>query len=157
MSLSKGWSWVFLAMLAGGFALFALWPNLSGGGDAPGDRPSGSTGVPRVAEGKVLFGQHCAVCHAPGARGQHPALPMGGMSDSGTYIAPALNGTGHAWHHSPGALFRVIKTGSPAADSPMRAFQDRLNDADIRAVLDYIFSLWPAPLRARYEEMMKGR
>lgn len=150
-SLSKGWTWTLLLLLAGGFGWYLYWP-----AGSEGQVPTTVTPA-QVAKGETLFAQHCAACHGPEARGQVAAQPMGGVSDNGTYIAPALNGRGHAWHHPPEMLFDVIRNGSPAADSPMKGFQGRLHDRDIQAVLGYVFSLWPESLRLRYERMMKGR
>lgn len=102
--------------------------------------------------GETLFAQNCAACHGDKAAGENPRFLKGGAKPGGSYWAPALDGTAHAWHHSPDALFRIIKDGSPARNSPMRGWGDRLDDQDIHSLLAYLQSLWPDPLRSRYEQ-----
>ncbi len=105
-----------------------------------------------IALGKGLFATNCAVCHGPGAVGENLQSVRGGRKPGGGYWAPALNGTAHAWHHPPDGLFQVIKEGSPAADSPMRGWEDRLSDREIHGLIAYQLSLWPEPLRLRYDK-----
>lgn len=137
-------SWVLIlaAIVALGYVLI---PN---GGTERGGIDSSPEAV---SKGQALFAQHCATCHGEGAVGQNPDSPMGGVTEAGTYIAPAMNGTGHAWHHPPDALFRVVKHGSPAENSPMKGWSGTLSDAEVRAVLGYLHSLWPEELRRRYD------
>lgn len=145
--LSRGWTWALVLGVVAGFGAFVLepvWRPLLSPAPAP---------EVLAAEGARVYREHCATCHGPGAEGQVPAQHMGGRRADGTYIAPALNGTAHAWHHAPEALFRIVKTGSPAADSPMRGFAERLSDREIEAVLAWLQSLWPERLRARYRTM----
>ena len=104
-----------------------------------------------IAQGKQLYGQYCASCHGPNGEGELPAQPMGGQRADGTYIAPAMTRTGHAWHHGPDTLFSVIKDGSPAKGSPMVGWGGTLDDEQIHAVIAYIRSLWPMQLRERYD------
>lgn len=105
-----------------------------------------------VARGEDLFAQNCAQCHGEKAVGENAQFVKGGTKPGGSYWAPALNGSAHAWHHPPDALFEIIKKGSPADDSPMRGLGDKLSDEDIHAVLAYLQSLWPEQLRKRYEQ-----
>lgn len=120
-------------------------------------RPGGSTrslavSAGEVARGEALFRQYCQECHGPGAQGENPLSPMGGGKPGGGYLAPALNARGHAHHHPPDVLFGYLRDGSPAADSPMRGFKDRLTEADMRAVLGYVWSLWPEPMQRGYAQ-----
>jgi len=145
--LSKGWTWAIVLALVAGFAAFVLeplWRPLLSRPPAPGEL---------LTLGASLYRQNCAACHGPDAQGQVAGQPMGGQRADGTYIAPALNGTAHAWHHAPGQLFELIKHGSPAPDSPMKGWAERMSDREIEAVLAYIQSLWPERLRARYRSM----
>jgi mono/diheme cytochrome c family protein len=72
--------------------------------------------------------------------------------------APPQDSTGHTWHHPDAALFEIVKRG-PAAlapagyESDMPGFADTLSDAEIRDVLAYIRSRWPAEIRARQAAM----
>jgi mono/diheme cytochrome c family protein len=73
------------------------------------------------------------------------------MKPGGGYLAPALDVSGHMHHHAPDVLMSYLKNGSPAEDSSMRSFQDRMSDQDMRAVLAYLWSLWPEELQSVYE------
>lgn len=145
--LSARWTWVLLLGVVAAFAAFIfepLWRPLVSAPPPPAEL---------AALGETVYRTQCAQCHGAGAEGQVPGQHMGGQRADGTYIAPALNGTAHAWHHAPDQLFRLIKHGSPAPDSPMKGFADRLSDSEIQAVLTYIQSLWPESLRRRYRSM----
>ncbi len=145
--MSKGVTWAVLLLFGAGFAAFVtepLWNNA---------QPIPVGDAAQVALGAEMFTANCQACHGAGAVGQIPSQRMGGEDDNGVYIAPALNGTAHAWHHPEDALFRTIKKGSIAQQSPMKGFEGRLSDGEIRAVLAYIQSLWPADLLARYRRM----
>lgn len=144
--LSTRLTWAVLILALAIFTWVVLTPSRNGGGATA----SMTADPEQIARGNALFAQNCAICHGPQARGQDPQSPRGGMTTAGAYIAPALNGTGHAWHHPPDALFDTIKNGSRAADSPMRGFKGRIEDDGIRDVLAYIFSLWPPSIQARY-------
>ncbi len=143
--IGKQWSWVLIAV-ALATALF-FWGRawLAGTSGGAVDRVS-------IAQGEQLFAQNCAVCHGPQARGEDPAQSRGGVKPGGSYLAPALNGTGHAWHHGPDQLFRIVKEGSPAEKSTMKGWQGRMSDAEIRAVIAYFQTLWPPPVRGRYTQ-----
>ena len=149
--LSKTWTWALLAAVVVGFGLFVtepLWSPLLVDADPPPEE--------QVAQGAALYQRNCMVCHGPEATGQDPARPNGGNRTDGSFIAPALNGTAHTWHHAPALLFDLVKNGSPAPESPMRGWSDRMTDAEIRAVLAYVQSLWPPELLARYRRTHGG-
>ena len=150
--LSKNATWLVLALVVVGFMAFVTepyWNQGSGGTEYAGQQAM-------VEDGKKIYAVNCAACHGLNAVGQDPASRMGGQRPDGTYIAPALNGTAHSWHHPPDALFSIIKNGSPAKDSPMRGFGERLDDGQINAVLAYIQSLWPPQILSRYRQMNGG-
>lgn len=100
--------------------------------------------------GERIFAKNCLVCHGPEAIGEDPSQPRGGIKANREYLAPALNGKGHTWHHANEELLNIIKNGSIADDSPMKGFKDRLSDQEIVAVLDYIKSLWPEEIQKRH-------
>jgi mono/diheme cytochrome c family protein len=108
-------------------------------------------------DGQALFHRYCAGCHGEKAVGQDPATPNGGWLDDGSPIAPALNGTAHSWHHEPELLFDYVKTGSVDPESPMPSFGDRLDDGQVRAIIDYFQSLWPEKIRNLYEGRFPGK
>jgi len=109
----------------------------------------------QIQQGKDLFIQNCASCHGAGAVGQDTKRPKGGTDSKGVYIAPALNGKGHAWHHSNDMLFNTVKNGSIAEESPMRAHKDRLSDDEIISIIHYFKSLWPQEIQIRHAQRPK--
>ena len=121
--------------------------------------PASLSTVPKVesiSQGKVLFDKNCQSCHGPGARGQDIYRPMGGTASNGDFIAPALNGTGHAWHHPDEMLFNNIKNGSMANNSPMKGFKDKLDDKEIVSIMHYFKSLWPEKIRISHARRSKN-
>ncbi len=112
--------------------------------------PLASVSPGEVARGEALYRQYCMACHGEQAQGENPLAPQGGGKPGGGYLAPALNARGHAHHHPPDVLFGYLRNGSPALDSPMRSFRDRLSEEDMHAVLGYLWSLWPESLRRNY-------
>ena len=120
----------------------------------PWESPISETPTPQnLGRGAQLFAQHCAQCHGPAGIGENPQQARGGMKADGSYLAPALNGTGHTWHHPTGMLFNIIKNGSRAENSAMRGFKGRLKDEEIHTVIKYLKSLWPEKIRKHYEKM----
>ncbi|MBF0352885.1 MAG: cytochrome c [SAR324 cluster bacterium] len=104
----------------------------------------------QIEQGEQLFTQNCVSCHGPGARGENPNQPMGGEKPEGGYLAPALNGKGHAWHHPNETLFEIVKKGSIASDSPMRGFEGKLTDDEIVSTIQYFKSLWSDEIKMRH-------
>jgi mono/diheme cytochrome c family protein len=108
-----------------------------------------------VAQGEALYRQHCAACHGADLEGQpnwREKLPDGGLP------APPHDETGHTWHHPDAVLFQMTRQGGQALAPPgfksnMPGFGDRLTDRQIWAVLAYIKSHWPPPVRRRQEQI----
>ena len=105
--------------------------------------------------GHQLYMSNCSTCHGAQGEGQNPNSPKGGINANGTYIAPSLNGAGHTWHHSNEVLFKTVKEGSIASDSPMRGFGDRLSDEKIVTVIQYFKSLWPEKIRTHHAMLIQ--
>ena len=105
----------------------------------------------QVATGQRVYEAHCGSCHGARLEGQprwRERLPNGRLP------APPHDPTGHTWHHSDEALFRITKEGVAAIaggnyQSDMPPFKGVLSDAEIWAVLAYIKSTWPESIRAR--------
>ncbi len=95
----------------------------------------------QLLRGKKVFKESCAVCHGDSGQGLtenwREALP------DGTYPAPPVNGTAHAWHHSREALLRTINNGGIPLGGTMPPFKDKLTDKQKEEVLAYVMSLWP--------------
>mgnify|MGYP001026006298 FL=1 len=116
----------------------------------PPDSLSASATPTQIKLGEKLFAENCLSCHGSGARGENLAQSRGGQKADGSYLAPALNGTGHAWHHPNEMLFSTVKDGSVAKDSTMLGFKEKLSDDDIVAVLQCVKSLWPDEIQVRH-------
>ncbi len=137
----KLWAGLGVAILIGIGAYFY---------NKPPESLSASSTPNQVAQGELLFKANCQSCHGADAKGENPTLSRGGTKPGGGYLAPALNGTGHAWHHADQMLFGIIKNGSVADDSPMIGFKDKLSDDEIVAVMQYFKSLWPEKIQTMH-------
>ena len=114
----------------------------------------------QLAAGAQIYATHCASCHGEKLEGQpdwRKKLPNGRMP------APPHDDSGHTWHHTDKWLFLVVENGmvSPLArygyQSDMPAFNDKLSDRQIRAVLAYIKSHWSEETLRKREEMLANR
>ena len=103
-----------------------------------------------IAQGERLFARDCAICHGKKAIGEDATRPQGGWHQGVGQVAPALNGTGHAWHHPPAHFFEKIKHGTRVENSRMVGWKGRLTDYEILSVIAYFQSLWPGPILAAY-------
>jgi mono/diheme cytochrome c family protein len=109
-----------------------------------------------IMQGEKVYQKYCQGCHGKKAIGQDPENPNGGLNNENQYIAPALNGTGHTWHHPTVFLFQQIKNRKVNKASPMPPFSGILSDAEINAVIAYIKSLWPEDIRKKYSEQFNN-
>ena len=98
-------------------------------------------GVAEAERGRPIYAANCAACHGARAEGQ----PNWEERDaSGYYPAPPLNGTGHSAMHPLEQMLRTLDTGGGPMGGTMPSFVDVLTDADKRAVIAWVQSLWPA-------------
>ena len=103
-----------------------------------------------TARGSHLYVMQCAKCHGRRLEGQ----ALWQLRDEYRYRrAPALDFTGRSWRRSDDELFRIVKSGrvpeTPSdVKSHMPAFQDRLEEGELLAVVAYVKASWPAGLRA---------
>ncbi len=133
------------------------------GGDAAGLR--GGLPVPEgvernsdpalLAQGEQIYRQHCADCHAADASGD----PNWRKRDAeGLFPPPPLNGSGHAWHHSTEVLANLILNGSPGGKGRMPAWEGKLSEQEVVAVIAWFQSLWPQQVYdAWFEMQQRGR
>jgi len=141
-----------MAGAAAGLALLFGWP-----GSSPPmvEMPVPIAAVPldpaQVALGARVYASACASCHGANLEGQPD---WQSRNAAGRLPAPPHDETGHSWHHPDEFLFMVTKYGvgpfaGPNYESDMPAFEATLADEKIRAVIAYIKSRWPEPIRAR--------
>ena len=92
-----------------------------------------------VAKGETLYNTNCSICH--GIKGS-------GVIDekSRTFLAPPLDDSAHAWHHTDDNLVDVILNGSPR-NPGMIAWKSILSEDDARAIVAYIKSIWSQKAR----------
>ena len=106
-----------------------------------------------VALGETTFKQNCISCH--GKEGQGLVKDWKKTQANGKYPAPPINGTAHAWHHSPKALLTTINNGGVILGGWMPGFKGQLNEVEKQGLLDYIHSLWPSELQKKYDARFK--
>jgi mono/diheme cytochrome c family protein len=106
-----------------------------------------------VQLGNATFDKNCVVCH--GEYGQGLTKDWKQKNEDGTFPAPPVNGSGHAWHHSPKALMNTINNGGVKLGGWMPGFKDKLSEQEKQAVLDYIHNLWPKEIQQKYDARFK--
>lgn len=117
---------------------------------APGPSVVRATSPEQVHRGALLYAANCAVCHGARAEGA-PNWQKSGAN--GKYPAPPLNGSGHAWHHPMTALKTTIKRGTLSLGGSMPAWNGKLSDQDIEAVIVWFQSHWPDELYQNWQVM----
>lgn len=106
--------------------------------------------------GQKVYAAHCAACHGQRLEGQPNWRERGA---DGRLPAPPHDASGHTWHHTDEVLFRITKHGVAKAanlknyESAMPAYEGRLSDEEIVAVLSWIQSTWPPEIRARVDRI----
>lgn len=103
--------------------------------------------------GQVTFEKNCASCH--GKSGQGLVKDWKQRQADGKFPAPPVNGTAHAWHHSPKALMNTINNGGIKLGGWMPGFKDQLSEEEKQAALDYIHDLWPEDTQKKYDKRFK--
>ena len=142
---------LLLAALGVGLSAVAGYLLLMG----PGLSRANADNPKMVAMGRTVYADHCAECHGKELEGEPDwRTPKA----DGTLPAPPHDENGHTWHHGDALLFRYTKEGGAAIapvgfNSGMPGFGDTLSDEEIWAVLAFIKSTWPEPVRRRQEQM----
>jgi mono/diheme cytochrome c family protein len=102
-----------------------------------------------VSQGNQIYRAQCSACHGRNLEGQ----PLWQLQDQYAHRrAPAHDASGHTWQHSDEDLFHMTKYGRfpgvpNSIQSYMPAFEKRLSDGQILAVLAYIKANWPLGIR----------
>lgn len=123
------------------------------------EQKAGPVAVSEVRTGQALYMQHCASCHGANLEGQPNWRTR---MANGRLPAPPHDETGHTWHHPDDLLFGIVKFGvvppyaPPNYQSDMPAFKDKLSDAEIHAILNYIKSTWPKDILAEQQEITRN-
>ncbi|MCF6282150.1 MAG: cytochrome c [Candidatus Polarisedimenticolaceae bacterium] len=94
----------------------------------------------QVTQGEQLFAKFCAECHGERAAS---TTEWRKQNAEGYYPPPPLNGSAHTWHHSLPLLQRTIQEGGAKFGGQMPPFADKLNAAEIDAIIAWFQSLWP--------------
>ncbi len=93
-----------------------------------------------VAQGATLYAQQCASCHGIDLKG---APNWQELLTDGSLPAPPHDSSGHTWHHKDELLISIILNGGdPQSKSKMPAFKDKLSEADVGTILDFLKSKW---------------
>ena len=64
-----------------------------------------------VAKGEGFYKKNCIACHGEKGAGENPA-DIYAIDEKGNYIAPPLNESAHARHHTDEQLMEMILEGS---------------------------------------------
>jgi len=94
----------------------------------------------QIELGAKVFATNCASCHGVQAQGlvEDWQTPL----DDGSYPAPPLNGTGHAWHHDMPVLLEIVQQGGALYEGKMPAFAEQLQEDEQLAAIVWFQSLW---------------
>ncbi len=106
-----------------------------------------------VTRGGKLFRQYCADCHGLNAQG---ALNWRQRRPDGSFPAPPLDGTGHAWHHPLKALQMTIRNGTQRLGGTMPAWGDILSARDIDDIIAWFQAKWPDEIYAEWQRRNNG-
>lgn len=101
------------------------------------------TDLAKLVRGGQIFKQNCASCHGDNAQG---ADNWQKRDANGKFLAPPLNGTGHAWHHPMSGLKQTIYFGTERIGGSMPGWKDALTEAQIDDVLFWVQAKWPDEL-----------
>jgi mono/diheme cytochrome c family protein len=110
----------------------------------------------QVALGQRIYAGYCASCHGKNLEGE-PSWPE--RKSNGHLPASPLDASGHTSGHSDQQLFDLVKFGvlgvKPEDESDMPAFDGRLSETEVAAVLAFIKSTWPEGIRSHQEHLSK--
>lgn len=98
-----------------------------------------------VAKGERLYKKNCIACHGEKGIGENPR-DIYAKDEKGNYVAPPLNESAHAWHHTDEQLVAIILDGS-FRNPRMIAWKTQLPKDDVGALVEYIKSLWSERIR----------
>ena len=105
--------------------------------------------------GRVVYVENCGSCHGVALEGQANWRQRG---SDGYLPAPPHDETGHTWHHPDSYLFLMTKYGidsmiGKSYPNNMPAYEDKLADEEILAVLSYIKSTWSGRIQRQHDQI----
>jgi len=105
--------------------------------------------------GRVVYAANCASCHGVALEGQ---ASWRQRDADGYLLAPPHDETGHTWHHPDSYLFLMTKYGiesmiGKSYPNNMPAYEDKLTDEEILAVLSYIKSTWSGRIQRQHDQI----
>ena len=108
-----------------------------------------------VESGEVVYAENCASCHGVVLEGQ---ANWRQRAAEGYLPAPPHDETGHTWHHPDSYLFLMTKYGIEKMigrlyPNNMPAYEDKLTDDEIVAVLSYIKSTWSGRIQRHHDQI----
>ena len=105
--------------------------------------------------GRDVYAENCASCHGVALEGQANWR----QRDAEGYLpAPPHDETGHTWHHSDSYLFFMTKYGieniiGKSYPNNMPAYEDKLTNEEILAVLSFIKSTWSGRVQRQHDQI----
>jgi len=107
---------------------------------SPGPSSANLTASANPDHGEALYKQYCVSCHGAKGHGEFNWMNR----ERG---APALDSSGHAWHHEDAQLVSMI-LDKPVADSRMPPWRGVLSRDDAIDLVAYVKTLWTPFIRA---------
>lgn len=105
----------------------------------------------QVEAGAEVFANHCAQCHGPDAEGLVENWRQ--RQPDGSFPAPPLNGSAHAWHHPLPVLLQVIDSGGIPFGGQMPAFANVLSQQEKLAVIAWFQEYWTDEIYAQWQQI----
>lgn len=93
-----------------------------------------------IQRGEKLFTTHCQSCH--GVAGVGETYTLESLTNDKYIMAPALDDSAHAWHHTDDALVKMILEGSQRTEKMPAWGKQGLTEQDARDLVAYMKSLW---------------
>jgi mono/diheme cytochrome c family protein len=92
-----------------------------------------------VGRGRKLYEDYCRDCHGARGVGERPK-DMYARDEYG-FVAPPLDNSAHAWHHSDEGIVETILRGSDR-NKRMIAWKGTLSRQDAEDIVAYLKSIW---------------
>ena len=109
--------------------------------------------------GKGVYQQNCAACHGAKGEGQTGWEKRNAL---GELPAPPHGPEGHTWKHADGMLYMIIREGwrdpfNKTERLTMPGYKNVLSPQEIRAVVNYLKTMWTPEQRQIQREESKQK